>query len=164
MRQILLTILLCFGLSAPALGAGSPAKPSVAPEVREYNRGVGQMLDKKYAKAEDRFRKALSRKEKFPEAHNNLAYVLRKQGPEYYEEALVHYNRAIELEPELAEPYMYRGVLYVQLENRELAEKDYQSLQQLDQELAVELRYVIDNGKEKEPEQFFGISQKMKAR
>ena len=162
MRHILLIILICFGLSGPAFGAGSPSKPSVAPEIKDYNKGVGLMLDKKFTKAETQFRKALTRKEKFAEAHNNLAYVLRKQGPTHYDEALNHYNRAIELKPNLAEPYMYRGVLYVQMNNKAMAETDYNKLQKMNPDLAGELRYVIDNGREKEPEQFFGVSKKMK--
>ena len=162
MRYILLTILICIGLSAPAFGAGSPSKPSVAPEVKDYNKGVNFMLDREFNKAEAQFRKALSRNDKFPEAHNNLAYVLRKQGPDHFDEALGHYNRAIELEPKLPEPYMYRGVLYVQMNNKALAEQDYQKLAKMNPDLADELRYVIDKGKEKEPEQFFGVSKKMK--
>ena len=162
MRHILLSLLICIGLSAPAFGAGSPSKPSVAPEVKDYNNGVNLMLDKEFNKAEAQFRKVLSRKDKFAEAHNNLAYVLRKQGPELFDEALAHYNRAIELNPKLPEPYMYRGVLYVQMNNKNMAEKDYQTLRQMSPDLADELRYVIDNGKEKEPEQFFGVSKKLK--
>ena len=162
MKHILLTILISIGLSVPAFGAGSPSKPSVAPEVKDYNYGVSLMLDKEFGKAEAQFRKALSRKDKFAEAHNNLAYVLRKQGPEHFEEALDHYNRAIELKPKLPEPYMYPGVLYVQMNKKDLAEEDYQMLRKMNPELADELRYVIDNGKEKEPEQFFGVSKKMK--
>ena len=57
---------------------------------------------------------------------------------------------------------MYRGVLYVQMNNRNMAQKDYQTLQQMNFDLADELRYVIDNDREKEPEQFFGVSKKMK--
>jgi tetratricopeptide (TPR) repeat protein len=162
MKYILLSLIICIGLSGPVLGAGSPSQPSVAPEVMDYNKGVKLMLDKEFNKAEAQFRKALSRKDKFAEAHNNLAYVLRKQGPEHFDEALAHYNRAIELKPKLPEPCMYRGVLYVQMNNKNMAQKDYQTLQQMNSDLADELRYVIDNGREKEPEQFFGVSRKMK--
>lgn len=62
------------------------------------------------------------------EARNNLAYTLRKQGPENYDEALKHYNRAIALKPELDEPYMYRGVLYVQMSKKSLALEDHSTL------------------------------------
>ena len=104
MRPILLIKLISIGLSIPVFGAGSPSTPSVAPEVKDYNNDVSLMLDKEFQKAESQSRKALSRKDKFAEAHNNLAYVLRKQGAGHFEEALKHYNRAIELMPKLPEP------------------------------------------------------------
>ena len=120
------------------------------------------MLDKKFAKAEKQFRKAIERNERFAEAHNNLAYTLRKQGVEHFNQALVHYNRAIELNPNLPEPYMYRGVLYVQMGNKSLALKDHENLLEMGSPLAAELEYVVVNGREKEPEQFFGVSLKVK--
>jgi tetratricopeptide (TPR) repeat protein len=107
------------------------------------------------------FRRALDRNERFAEAHNNLAYSLRKQGPARYAEALKHYNRAIELNPNLAEPYMYRGVLHTQMGNRSLALKDHETLVGMKSPLAAELEYVVENGREKTPEQFFGVSRKM---
>jgi regulator of sirC expression with transglutaminase-like and TPR domain len=74
----------------------------------------------------------------------------------------MHYNRAIELNPNLPEPYMYRGVLYVQMGNKSLALKDHEKLLAMGSPLADELEYVVANGREKEPEQFFGVSPKMK--
>ena len=87
--------------------------------------------------------------------------MLRRQGPEHYEEALKHYNRAIELNPNLPEPYMYRGVLYVQMDRKDLAEGDYETLVKANSPLSTELSYVIDNGREKEPENFFGVYRKL---
>ena len=46
------------------------------------------------------------------------------------------------------------------MNNNDLAEQDYQKLQAMDPDLATELRYVIDNGKEKEPEQFLGFQRR----
>ena len=119
------------------------------------------MLDKKFAKAEKQFRKALARNARFAEANNNLAYSLRKQGPDHYAEALKHYNRAIELKPALAEAYMYRGVLHTQMGNTAMALEDHQKLLSMNPTLAAELEYVVKNGREKEPEQFFGVSQRI---
>ena len=90
-----------------------------------------------------------------------MAYTLRKQGPDHYAEALAHYNRAIELKPNLAEPYMYRGVLHIQMGSRSLALDDHRTLVGMNATLAAELKYVVENGREKEPEQFFGVSRKM---
>ncbi|MGD9133935.1 MAG: tetratricopeptide repeat protein [Desulfobacterales bacterium] len=145
-----------------ALAAGSaPSTPAISEDVKIYNKGVKLMLDKKFVKAEKQFRKALELNERFAEAHNNLAYTLRKQGPSHFDEALMHYNRAIELNPNLPEPYMYRGVLYVQMGNKSLALKDHEKLLAMGSPLAEELKYVVENGREKEPEQFFGVSPEM---
>ena len=161
-RLALLAGFAAFVIPASALGAGSgPVKPSVDPEIQAYNKGVRLMLRKKFEKAEKSFRRALKSEEAFPEAHNNLAYVLRKQGSNHFEEARVHYNRAIELNPSLPEPYMYRGVLFVQMGDEAAAKKDYETLTKLSPDLAAELDYVIKNKREKEPERFFGVSREL---
>ena len=161
---MLISIIVSFLLMAPnVMAAGSaPKTPAVSKDVKFYNQGVKLMLDKKFAKAEKQFRKALERNERLAEAHNNLAYTLRKQGPDHFDEALMHYNRAIELSPNLPEPYMYRGVLYVQMGNKSLALEDHKKLLAMGSPLAAELEYVVVNGREKAPEQFFGVSRKMK--
>lgn len=144
-----------------ARGAGSGSQePATDPYIEQYNKGVDLMLKKKFEKAEKWFRRALQSEPDFAEAHNNLAYVLRKQGSGRFDEALGHYDRAIELAPSLPQPYMYRGVLHVQMGHVPLAKKDHEVLTGLDPTLAGELQYVIENGREKEPEQFFGVSQR----
>ena len=161
MKAIITTFaLILIGVSMAA-AAGSPSvKPSVSKDAPYYNTGVNLMLDKNFAEAEKQFRKALARNERFAEAHNNLAYTLRKQGPDHFAQSLAHYNRAIELKPNLAEPYMYRGVLHTQMGNRSLALNDHRALVSMNATLAAELQYVVENGREKEPEQFFGVSRK----
>ena len=131
-------------------------------DVKIYNKGVKLILEQKFEKAEKQFRKALERNERFAEAHNNLAYTLKKQGADHFDEALMHYHRSIELDPNLPEPYVYRGVLYVQMGNKSLALKDHEKLLAMGSPLADELEYVVVSGREKEPEQFFGVSRKMK--
>jgi tetratricopeptide (TPR) repeat protein len=72
-----------------ATAAGSPSiKSKASNDVKIYNEGVALMMDKKFNKAEKQFRKSIALNERFAEAHNNLAYTLRKQGPEHYDEAL----------------------------------------------------------------------------
>ena len=162
MQTNIIIILLSFFWVSTAFGAGSSSiTPSVSSDVRYYNKGVDLMLDKKFSKAEKQYRKAISKKERFAEAHNNLAYVLRKQGSKYYPEALRHYNRAIEINPNLAEAYMYRGVLFVQMGDKAKALNDHKTLKSIKSGLAAELEYVIVNGREKEPEQFFGVTRRI---
>ncbi|MGD8701997.1 MAG: tetratricopeptide repeat protein [Desulfosarcina sp.] len=153
-------IFLWVGISAAA--GSSSVTPSVSKDVKYYNQGVKLMMDKNFSKAEKQFRKALDRNERFAEAHNNLAYTLRKQGSDNFAEALKHYNRAIALNPNLPEPYMYRGVLHIQMGNKNLAMDDHSKLVSMGSPLAEELQYVVENGREKEPEQFFGVSRKVK--
>jgi tetratricopeptide (TPR) repeat protein len=158
MKKYILVCLTILFFASYAFGAGSSSIPSVSSEIKAYNKGVKHMFAKKFAKAEKQFRKAIAKKERFAEAHNNLAYVLRKQGPQFFEEALIHYNRAIEIKPNLAEAYMYRGVLRVQMGDMQMAKKDHERLKTLNPDLATELQFVITNGREKEPEQFFGVT------
>ena len=162
MKKITIAILSSLIFTANVMAAGSSTQsPAVSKDVKLYNKGVTLMLENKFAKAEKQFRKSLRVNDQFAEAHNNLAYTLRKQGAHYNEEALAHYNKAIELRPELPEPYMYRGVLHVQMGNQDLAIKDHKTLLDMQSALAVELEYVITEGREKKPEQFFGVSRKI---
>lgn len=162
MKTFIIIVLTLALLASTVYGAGSRTiEDKVSSDIKAYNKGVDLMLDKEFSLAEKWFRKALASRERFAEAHNNLAYVLRKQGSDHFEESLKHYNRAIEINPNLAQPYMYRGVLYVQMGKMSLAQKDYVKLKDLDGTLTVELKYVIENGREKEPEQFFGVSRKL---
>ena len=98
--------------SLAALGAGSQKKVESKggdPAIVTYNQGIDLMLAKQYAAAEQKFEQAIKVRPKFAEAHNNLAYTLRKQGPAHYQGALEQYDTAIRLNPNLAEAYMYRG-------------------------------------------------------
>jgi tetratricopeptide (TPR) repeat protein len=78
----------------------------------------------------------------------NLAYSLRKQGPQNYAKALEHYNKAIQLEPNLAEAYEYRGVLFLKWGRKVDVEKDLATLKTLNPKLATELEHVIQTGNE----------------
>ena len=108
-----------------------------------YNDGVKLMLEKRYPAAQARFEEALARFEGLAEAHNNLAFSLRMQGPQNFERALRHYDRAIELKPDLAVAYMYRGVLFTQQGDLKRASADHARLLKLDRNLAAKLEAVI---------------------
>ena len=87
--------ILAAGVSA-AFGMGSQPLPEPATKAVKstvdataiYNQGVALMHEKKYAAALADFEKAVQAKPDFAEAHNNLAYCLRHQGPAKYAEAL----------------------------------------------------------------------------
>lgn len=157
-KQTLLLLLSVFVISA---SFGAPSKPKAAAETDHselFAKGTEKLFKSQFAAAEKDLRAAIEDNEKHAEAHNNLAFVLRKQGADHYEAALKHYNRAIELDGKLAEAYMYRGVLHVAMAQPELALQDHAQLLKLGEaNLAGELEWVIENGKEKEPAQFFGV-------
>jgi len=111
--------------------------------VTTYNDGVALLLDGNYAAAQAKFEAALAQDEKLAEAHNNLAFSLRMQGTRNFERALSHYNRALELKPDLAQAYMYRGVLFTQMGDVARARADHERLLKLDARLAAELEAVI---------------------
>jgi tetratricopeptide (TPR) repeat protein len=145
-----------------AFGAGSakqPVQKNSDPSITIYNQGVELMLTKKFPEAEAKFDQAVKENPKFAEAHNNLGYTLRKQGAANYQKALEHYNAAIELKPKLAEAYMYRGVLFVEMGRKTDAEADLAALRKLNPRLAKELAEVIQTGKEED--RIYGVVSKI---
>jgi len=118
---------------------GTPREKAVI----AYNEGVALLLDRRYAAAQAKFEAALAQDEKLAEAHNNLAFALRMQGAQNFDRALSHYDRALELKPDLAQAYMYRGVLFTQMGDMARARADHERLRKLDPRLAAELEAVI---------------------
>ena len=150
-RRALLTALIVL-LGAPTLYAAG-SKPKEQPKDTAesvFNKGVESMKAGDYAAAAESFGKAVELKDDFAEAHNNLAYSLRKQGADHHKAALEHYNKALELNPELAQAYHYRGVLHVLSGDPEAAKADHEALLGLDHELADALAKVIASGEEPE--------------
>ena len=116
--------------------------------VRVFNEGVRLLRDKHYAAAQEQFEQALALDEALAEAHNNLAFSLHRQWTYHFERAPQHYNRAIELKPDLAQAYMYRGVLFTSMGDYASARTDHAKLLALDQELAAKLEHIIAGGRD----------------
>jgi Tfp pilus assembly protein PilF len=137
---------LLFSFAAGADESDPLPAPKGTPRERAvsvYNEGVRLMRDKHYAAAQEQFEQALALDEALAEAHNNLAFSLRMQGTHNFERALQHYNRALELKPDLARAYMYRGVLFTQMGDLSRARADHARLLALDQALATKLESII---------------------
>lgn len=147
---ILATSAVLLFLGAEAFAAGSSSAPSrdTRPGVSQYNSGVKLMKKGKYEKAAQKFEAALEKNPNLAEAHNNLGYSLRMQGTANYERALSHYNRAIGLKSNLAEAYMYRGVLHALMGNEAKALEDHSKLTGLNRGLADKLQAAIASGEE----------------
>ena len=145
-------VMIGLSLSAPSAGAvesdplpvpkGGPRERAVT----AYNAGVKLLLDKKYGDAQKLFEEALAADEQLAEAHNNLAFSLRMQSAANRDRALKHYDRALQLKPQLAQAYMYRGVLFTQMGELDSARADHAQLLKLDPALATKLERVIAGG------------------
>ena len=138
-------------------GGGSPAVESYLPRqevggsvFKVYNQGVALMHAKKFAAAKIKFEQAIRDDPNFAEAHNNLGFTLRQQGPQNYSKALEHYNKAIQLKPTIAEAYEDRGVLFAKMGRKAAAEKDLVTLKKLNPKLAGELEEFLKTGKEED--------------
>jgi tetratricopeptide (TPR) repeat protein len=118
------------------------------------------MLAKRFPEAQAKFEQAVRENPRFAEAHNNLGYTLRKQGAAHFQKSLEHYNTAIALKPNLAEAYMYRGILYTEMGRKSDAQADLAALQKMNPQLAKELAEVMKTGKEED--QFYGLSTKLR--
>ena len=125
-----------------------PTNGSRVDAVRLYNDGVVLLLARDFGQAQQKFEAALALDERLAEAHNNLAYALRMQGRHNFASSLEHYNRAIELKPDLAQAYMYRGVLFMQQGDKVRAQQDLERLRRLDARLAAELEGVVEGAVE----------------
>ena len=154
-RRVVAGIVLAMGLAFVATGARAVENdPLPVPEggarlraVAAYNDGVKLMVEKRYAAAQQKFEEALAADERLAEAHNNLAFSLRMQGAHNRERALSHYDRALELKPDLAQAYMYRGVLFTQMGDMARARADHLELLRLDRQLAARLEGIMAGGR-----------------
>ena len=102
------------GSGSGGSGGGSTESNPLRQEVgssafKVYNQGVDLMHAEKFAAAQAKFEQAIRDNPNFAEAHNNLGFTLRQQGPQNYSIALEHYSKAIQLKPSMAETYEYRG-------------------------------------------------------
>jgi tetratricopeptide (TPR) repeat protein len=117
-------------------GGGSAASNPLQQEVgasafKAYNQGVDLMHVRKFAAAQIKFEQAIGDNPNFAEAHNNLGFTLRQQGPQNYAKTLQHHNRAIQLKPKMPETYEYRGVLFAKMGRKADADKNLATLKKL---------------------------------
>ncbi|MDP1902621.1 MAG: tetratricopeptide repeat protein [Rubrivivax sp.] len=151
-RALLAALLLAL---ATGTAAGAESDPLPVPQVgsranavRLYNDGVALLLARDFRAAQEKFEGALALQEQLAEAHNNLAYALRMQGRQNFAASLGHYDRAIELKPDFAQAYMYRGALFMQQGDKVRARQDLERLRRLDARLAVDLEQVVEGAAE----------------
>ncbi len=159
MKRYLSVCVFCIVGTVAAMGSGSggssgssnPLQQEVGSSAfKVYNQGVDLMHAKNFAAAQTKFEQAIRDNPNFAEAHNNLGFTLRQQGPQNYSKALEHYSKAIQLKPSMAETYEYRGVLFAKMGRKADAEKDLVTLKKLNPKLAGELEEFLKTGKEED--------------
>jgi tetratricopeptide (TPR) repeat protein len=146
MRRLLAAAACVVALAAAAEETDPLPVPKEGPRQRAvelYNEGVKHLLGERYALAQRLFEEAIASHEPFAEAHNNLAFVLRMQGAQNFEPSMRHYARALQINPRLAQAYMYRGVLYTQMGDLAKARSDLAVLRVLDEKMAAKLENAI---------------------
>jgi tetratricopeptide (TPR) repeat protein len=165
-RSLFLSICVIFIGTVAAMGPGSgggagsgssggsvavesnPPRQEVSDSVfKVYNQGLALMHTKNFAAAQIKFEQAIRDNPNFAEAHKDLGFTLRQQGPQNYSKALEHYNKAIQLKPTMAEAYEDRGLLFAKMGRKAAAEKDLVTLKKLNPKLADELEEFLKTGK-----------------
>jgi tetratricopeptide (TPR) repeat protein len=176
-RLLKIATLFAFGVLAPTvLGAGMGGAPAPPPgatgptpdltqiqatqkntqktaqqgpdAVTPYNQGVALLKAKQYAAAQAKFEAALKANPKLAQAHLLAAYCLRKQGPSNYGASLQHCNSALRINPNMAEAYESRGVLFVLMGKKAEAQKDLATVKQLNPKAAAGLDVALKTGKD----------------
>ena len=114
-----LTFALATG-SAQAMGGGGDSEPKKAVDPN-YAAAKEMVEDGKYAEAIPLLEKVVSADQKNADAFNYLGYSNRKLGN--HDDALAHYQTALELEPRHRGANEYLGELYLTLGDLEKAEE-----------------------------------------
>jgi tetratricopeptide (TPR) repeat protein len=134
-----------------AYGAGSPKVSTPSPQERRqkanihFDKGESFRKEGNYKEASKAFKKAVRADSTYAEAYSNLGYTLRKQN--LYGKAIKAYRKAIKLKPKLAQAHEYLGEAYAEMSEFEKAEKELNTLRQLDSDEAGKLEKFIADTK-----------------
>ncbi len=94
------------------------------------NLGLAHFRLQQPERAEQAFVKAIARNPKDAVAHNHMGILQRRKGQ--FEEALTHYQRAIEIDDDYARAHLNLGILFdLYLQNLEKALQQYQQYRSL---------------------------------
>ncbi len=139
------TLVVLLGRVSPAFAVGSgPATAPVAPRSAdaEYNKGLENKAAQRFPAAAADFRRAVDLRPNFPEAWNELGFVLRHAGRPA--EAIQAYDQALRLRPNFPEAMEYLGEAYVEMNRLQDARAILVRLQVLDPGRARELEAALD--------------------
>jgi Flp pilus assembly protein TadD len=143
MRRVLSICAIAAIAAFRAFGAGSaPVESSEKPAVKQEKPAAKQ--EKQTAKQE----KQTAKQESPAVSAYNQGVELMKS--KRFAQAQSKFEQAVKLDPNFAEAYMYRGVLYTQMGRKADAQADLVLLKKLDGRLAKELEEFMQTGKEED--------------
>ncbi len=140
---LLLSLLLCLPALGRADGGSVSSTPAASPAdvKKEYESGYRSMKAEDYKAAIRSFQKVIDAEPKHAMAYTNMAYSYRQLGN--YKKAVNLYNTALKIQPNLAEAHEYMGAALVALGKLAEAKEHLVVLEQLNPQLADQLRAEI---------------------
>lgn len=137
-------LVLSFPVLAKADGGNSTSGTSASAPLnvkKEYETGYNAMKGGDYKAAIHSFQQVIDAEPKHAMAYTNMAYSYRQLGN--YKKAVNLYKRALDLQPNLAEAHEYMGAALVALGKIAEARQHLTILEQLNPQLAEQLRAEI---------------------
>lgn len=147
MRFAALAIVLSAAMTFPAFAYDPARHPAPDPNGSAYEQGRLEVHQGNWERAVSLFQKAVSQDPKDYKAFTLLGYSLRHAGR--MKEAIVAYDRAVDLNPSYAEVREYRGIAHAMSGNRDAAMSDYRALVRMGSPLAEDLKTEIDRNASK---------------
>ena len=118
--------------------------PSSPQYMMDYNAGVAAQKNQDYQGAIDSYLSALGKKGDFADAWNNLGYCYRMVAKSYLDMSGDAYSKALKYAPQNAWALEYQGEYYILTGQLKKAYQNYLKLQNLDPQLAGELKEKLD--------------------
>lgn len=152
MRRIAAALILALAIPAGAAVAQPAAQQAKAPIPAEaqaaYEKGTQLLSKKKWKAAAKALQAAVDQAEHFTDAHVNLSIALRRLGKDQVAQAMLHAQKACELDFQHAHARYQRGVAYALLGNEKRARNEHVWLVKRALPLGPELAAVIESKKE----------------
>lgn len=144
-RELVSCVTLFFILSCFTSPSKTPKAQYPAAALSSYNKGLEAQNNGDYEKAVQYYEQAISEKEDFPDAFNNMGFSYRMIAKSNLDKAGVAYQRALKLDPKHEYALEYQGEYMIMRGKLTQAYQNYQTLKNLNPKLAQELKQNLDS-------------------